>query len=176
MSAPPQTPEAPPKESMGIDPFERNWMRLSIVLLIVFAGAVTAAGFALGFQVPGEEQRVDPATVTESGPFSNPGLRAIPGSDNEYELYVISRQFFFEPNVVEIPVGATVEIYVTSVDVQHGYKIQDTNINMQIVPGQVSHLRHTFNTVGEFPVICHEYCGLGHAAMAGTIVVTGGSS
>jgi len=40
----------------------------------------------------------------------------------------------------------------------------------------VSHLRHTFDQIGEFPVICHEYCGLGHAAMAGTITVTGGSS
>ncbi len=168
--------EAPVKESMGIDPFERNWMRFSVVLLIVFAAGVTAAGFALGFQVPGEEQRVDPATVTESGPFSEPGLRAIPGSDNEFELYVVSRQFFFEPNVVEIPLGATVEIYVTSVDVQHGYKVNGTNINMQVVPGQVSHLRHTFDTPGEYDVICHEYCGLGHAAMAGQIVVMGGSS
>jgi cytochrome c oxidase subunit 2 len=55
--------------------------------------------------------------------------------------------------------------------VQHGFKIQDTNINMQIVPGQVSKLTYTFDRVGEFPYICTEYCGLGHAAMYGVVNV-----
>ncbi|MGQ9491600.1 MAG: hypothetical protein ACUVR4_12035 [Anaerolineae bacterium] len=34
-----------------------------------------------------------------------------------------------------MPVGSTVTFYVTSADVQHGFAIRDTNINMQIVPG-----------------------------------------
>jgi cytochrome c oxidase subunit 2 len=60
---------------------------------------------------------------------------------------------------------------VTSTDVQHGFKIQDTNVNMQIVPGQVSKLTFTFDEVGEYPYICTEFCGLGHAAMFGTVMV-----
>ena len=60
---------------------------------------------------------------------------------------------------------------VTSVDVQHGFKVSDTNLNMQVVPGQVSRLSFTFDEVGEFPYICTEYCGQGHAAMYGTIRV-----
>ena len=42
---------------------------------------------------------------------------------------------------------------------------------MQVVPGQVSKMTFTFDTVGEFPYICHEYCGRGHAAMAGVVKV-----
>jgi cytochrome c oxidase subunit 2 len=154
---------------MGVDPFERNWMVFSIALLLVFFALVTIAGFALGFQVPGVETRVDPETVADSGAFSQPGLRMV--SEGEYEAHVVARTFTFEPRELEVPVGSKVTIYVTSVDVQHGFKIQDTNVNMQIVPGQVSKLSYTFDEIGEFPYICTEYCGLGHAAMYGVVNV-----
>jgi len=156
-------------KTMGVDPFERNWMLFSIALLLVFFTLVTIAGFALGFQVPGVETRVDPQSVTDSGGFSEPGLRMI--SEGEYEAYVVAKTFTFEPRELEVPVGSKVTIYVTSVDVQHGFKLQDTNVNMQIVPGQVSKLTYTFDRVGEFPYICTEYCGQGHAAMYGVVSV-----
>jgi cytochrome c oxidase subunit 2 len=158
-----------PKDSMGVDPFERNWMILSIVLLVVFFALVTIAGFALGFQVPGPETRVDPQTVTQSGPFAEPGLRQI--AEGEYEAYVVARVFSFDPAEIEVPVGSEVTIYVTSPDVQHGFKMQDTNVNFMVIPGQVSRLTYTFDRVGEFPYICTEYCGLGHAAMFGRVRV-----
>lgn len=157
------------KKTMGIDPFERNWMFVSVVLLVVFFALVTIAGFALGFQVPGVETKVDPQTVIDSGPWADPGLRQI--SDGEYEAYVVARTFSYEPREIEIPLGSKVTIYVTTIDVQHGFKIQDTNVNMQIVPGQVSKLEYTFDRVGEFPYICTEFCGIGHAAMFGVVKV-----
>lgn len=168
MTATPTDAE-PQKESMGIDPYERNWIRFSVVLLAVFLLAITVAGFAMGFQVPGEEARVDPSTITESGPFASPGLREI--APGEFEAYVVARTFNFDPAELVVPQGATVTIYVTSQDVQHGFKITDTNVNMQVVPGQVSKLTYTFDRVGEFPYICHEYCGIGHAAMFGRVRV-----
>lgn len=157
------------KLEMGIDPYERNWMYLSIGIIVVFFVLITIAGFALGIQVPGPESKVDPQTLADSGGFANPGLREI--SPGEYEVYVIARAFFYEPNEIVVPVGSKVDIYVSSADVQHGFRIQDTNVNMQIVPGQVSHLSYTFDRVGEFPYICTEYCGIGHAAMFGTVKV-----
>ena len=178
MTEPTQTaPPPPPSDSAGIDPYEKNWMRFSVVLLVVVAAAIAVSGFALGFQVPGEDAEVDPRTVADSGPWANPGLREI--GDGEYEVYMLARTWLFEPRDLEIPVGSKVTFYVTSVDVQHGLKIQDTNVNMMIVPGQVSKLSYTFERVGEYPFICHEYCGSGHAAMFGTIRVvqeTGGSA
>ena len=163
------TDQAPPKESMGIDPYEKNWIRFSVLLLVLFLAAITIAGFALGFQVPGEESRVDPQVVTQTGPFANPGVREV--APGQFEAYVISRTFNFDPAEIVIPQGATVDIYVTSQDVQHGFKVTDTNINMQVVPGQVSKLTYQFDRIGEFPYICHEYCGIGHAAMFGTVKV-----
>jgi cytochrome c oxidase subunit 2 len=167
-ATPPGPPDGP--ESMGIDPFEKNWIRLAILLIAVFFVTITAAGFALGFQVPGNEARVDPRTVATEGPFANPGVREIV-PDREYEVYMISQMWSFNPREITVPVGAKVTFYVTSVDIQHGLKLQDTNINMQVVPGEVSKLSTTFETVGEFPYICTEYCGTGHAAMFGSLFV-----
>jgi cytochrome c oxidase subunit 2 len=154
---------------MGIDPYERSWMLLSAALLVVFFVTVSVAGFAMGFQVSGADSEVDPTTVLEEGPFATPGLRQI--SEDHYEAYVVAKTWVFEPRELEIPVGATVDIYVTSPDLQHGFKITDTNINMQVVPGQVSKLTFTFDEVGEYPYICHEYCGSGHATMFGVVNV-----
>ena len=155
--------------TMGIDPWEKNWMLISIVLLVVFAAAVTIAGFAAGFQLPGPESEIDPRTVTEQGPWAEPGLHQI--GEGEFEAYVLSQVWSFSPRELVVPVGAEVDIYVTSSDLQHGFKITDTNVNMQIVPGQVSRLSFTFDEIGEFPYICTEYCGSGHAAMFGTVKV-----
>lgn len=155
--------------SMGIDPVEKNWMRISAALLVMFAAIITVAGFTMGFEVPGADEEVDPATFTETAPWNEPGLRPI--GDNEYEAYVIARAWSFEPRELTVPVGAKVTIYVSSPDLQHGFKITDTNINMMVVPGQVSVLSHTFEDIGSFDYICHEYCGTGHAQMFGTVNV-----
>lgn len=158
-----------PKSSMGIDPYERNWLRFSIALLVSFAIVVAIAGFAMGFTVPGADEEVDPRTVLDSEPWSEPGLREIaPGI---YEAYIVAQMWAYTPSRIELPVGSELTIFVTSPDVQHGLKVRDTNINLQVVPGQVSTLSHTFDEVGEFPFICHEYCGIGHAAMFGSITV-----
>lgn len=164
---PEPAPEAP---SFHVDPYERKWMRFTVVSLVIFFAAITVAGVALGIQVPTDEGRVDPNTLGTTPPWSEPGLREIvPGE--EYDLYIVARRYSFNPRAVTIPQGAKVNFYVTSGDVLHAFKIQDTNVNMMVVPGQVSKLSATFDTIGTFDYICFEYCGLGHAIMFGTLTV-----
>ena len=159
------------KESMHIDPYERTWIGVSIVLLVVFMVAIGVAGFALGIQVPSPEQRVDPRTVATdtNSPWSDPGLREL--SPGKYEAYVLAQTWAFLPREITVPAGSSVTFYVTSKDVQHGFKIQDTNVNMQIVPGQVSKLEIKFDEIGRYDYICTEYCGAAHAIMYGTVIV-----
>ena len=160
------------QKSMNIDPYERGWMIFSVVLLVAFFALVTVAGFSMGIQLPGPELRVDPTTVDAEGePWhpDNVGLREL--APGKYEAYVLSQVWSFNPRELTVPVGSTVTFYVTSKDLQHGFKLQDTNINMQIVPGQVSKLSVTFESPGEYIFICHEYCGAGHAAMFGQVNV-----
>lgn len=160
---------------LHIDAYERNWMVFSAVMLVLFATAVSVAAFGMGIQVPAPEQRVDPRTVATdpNSPWSNPGLREI--STGKYDAYILARaipNWEYLPKELTVPVGSSVSFYVTSPDVQHGFKIQDTNANFMVIPGQVSKLTVTFDEPGTYNFICTEYCGSGHGVMYGAIIVT----
>jgi len=160
---------------MHIDPYERNWMIFSFVLLVLFATAVSVAAFGMGIQVPAPEQRVDPKTVATdpNSPWSNPGLREV--SAGKYDAYILAHavpNWEYLPKEITVPVGSSVSFYVTSSDVQHGFKIQDTNANFMVLPGQVSKLTVKFDKPGTYNFICTEYCGSGHGVMYGAVIVT----
>ena len=163
------------QQKMHIDSYERNWMIVSFILLIAFATAVSVAAFGMGIQVPAPEQRVDPNTVAKdpNSPWSNPGLREI--SPGRYEAYILARaipNWEYLPKEITVPAGSKVTFYVTSPDVQHGFKIQNTNANFMVIPGQVSKLTITFDEPGTYNFICTEYCGSGHGVMYGAVIVT----
>jgi cytochrome c oxidase subunit 2 len=156
-----------------IHKYEKWWIGLTILMLVVFAMLVGVSAFSKGFQVPEPWMRVDPNTVKESGPFADANLGLHELAPGKYEAYLLSQAqpWRYYPSELTIPVGSTVTFYVTSVDVQHGFRIQDTNINLQVLPGQVSKATYTFVKAGEFPYICGEYCGVGHQGMFGKITV-----
>lgn len=86
------------------------------------------------------------------------------------EVYMVAQAFIWRP-VLQLRKGETARIYLSSYDVQHGMSIQPLNLNFQVLPGYVYVVHFTPNEVGEFPLICNEYCGLGHHTMAGRIIV-----
>ena len=152
-----------------IDPYERIWIIVAVLVLIVLVLAITVAAFALGIQVPTPERQVDPNTVAQQGPFSQPGLRDLGGG--KYEAYVLAQAWTFNPKEIRVPVGSTVTFFVTSSDVQHGFHLWNTNLNMMVIPGQVSRFSYTFEEPGTFDFVCHEYCGAGHQTMYGQVIV-----
>ena len=157
-------------DSMHVDSYERTWIIASIVLLIIFFIAITIAGTMMGIQIPGQAGRVDPNTVATVGEFAEPGLREL--APGRYEAHILAKTWSFEPREITVPKGSTVTFYITSQDVQHGFKLQDTNLNIMVLPGQIASLTITFDEPGEHYYICTEYCGLGHAAMYGKLIVT----
>jgi cytochrome c oxidase subunit 2 len=162
-------------QKIHIHSYERNWMIISAVLLVLFATAVSVAAFGMGIQVPAPEQRVDPRTVATdpNSPWSNPGLREIePGKYDAYILAHAIPNWEYLPKEITVPVGSSVSFYVTSSDVQHGFNIQNTNANFMVIPGQVSKLTVKFDKPGTYNYICTEYCGVGHGVMYGAIIVT----
>ena len=46
-----------------------------------------------------------------------------------------------------------------------------TNLNLMLVPGYVSEVTTSVNTLGDFPMLCHDYCGMGHAYMFGNVKI-----
>jgi cytochrome c oxidase subunit II len=164
---------------LHVDRYEAAWMRISIITIVVFALAVITASASYGIQVPGVYGRIDPKTLmTPTSPFADPQLREV--APGKYELYVRAQTWSFAPldplMPLHLPVGSQVTFYATSMDVQHGFKVTETNVNMMVLPGQISTLTTRFDKPGIYNVICHEYCGaggptIGHHTMYGQIII-----
>jgi cytochrome c oxidase subunit 2 len=79
--------------------------------------------------------------------------------------------FAFNPSVIRVPAGKPVTFRMTSADVTHGFLVVGTNANTMLVPGYVSQFTTVFRQPGEYLIVCHEYCGLGHHLMAAKLIV-----
>lgn len=157
-------------DMLQVDRYEGAWIRISFAVLIIFFLAIVVSAFSVGFQVPGVYQRIDPASLNDpDSPFANPELREL--SPGNYEIYIVAQIWSFTPAEIRVPAGSTVRFYVTSRDVQHGIKLMETNVNMMVLPGQISTLKTTFNTPGTYNFVCHEYCGMMHHTMYGRLIV-----
>lgn len=159
---------------MQIDRTEKYFIIGVVVVIAVFALAIAVSSIAYGIQVPRPYEQVDPNTVATPGnsPFGVPVEERVrelaPG---KYEAYILAQTWVFLPNEVRIPAGSEITFYLTSKDVQHGFIVERTNINVMVLPGQVSQVRATFNEPGTYNFICHEYCGVGHQTMYGRLIV-----
>lgn len=153
-----------------VERFELGWLAVGTVLIVLlFAGVLLSM---VSDTVPAVWSgsgltRVDPAKLADT-PFATPGLRE---ENGRLHAYVLARAFAFQPAELHVPVGRPVTLHFTAADVQHGLQIESSNINVQIIPGQVAAVTHTFRRAGTFVSSCNEYCGVSHHLMAFRLVV-----
>jgi cytochrome c oxidase subunit 2 len=149
--------------------YELAWILPSIALPVGMLVALTVTAFGAGIHVPSAVGRVDPNTLGTTAPFATPGVREIaPGL---YEVHMVAQVWSFAPAEIRVPAGSTVHFWVTSKDVVHGFFIPRANVNVMVLPGQIAHVEARFDRPGEYPMLCHEYCGIAHHLMAGRVVV-----
>jgi cytochrome c oxidase subunit 2 len=84
---------------------------------------------------------------------------------------MVGIMFAFAPNEVRVPAGRPIRFRLTSADVTHGFMIAGTNANTMVVPGYISQFTTVFPRAGDYLIVCHEFCGNGHHAMSGRIIV-----
>ncbi|HMQ30259.1 MAG TPA: cytochrome c oxidase subunit II [Chloroflexaceae bacterium] len=149
--------------------FEFAWILPSVAIPVSVITAVIITAFAVGIRVPDVAGRIEPQAINQTAPFNEPGVREL--APGRYEVSFIAQTFMFMPNQVEIPAGSDVTVIATSRDVIHGLKIVGTPVNMMVVPGQISKMTVHFDKPGEYLIVCHEYCGGGHHAMFGKVIV-----
>lgn len=154
---------------MHVHRYEKTWLTFGIAMLAIFLVTITTAALVEGFVPPSHIGSIDPAKVSSTAPFDHPGLRKI--RTGVYEAYYVGRIFSWEPRTLKIPTGARVTFFVTATDVVHGFSIPETGVNTMVSPGWVSTVSHTFAKPGTYLLLCNEYCGGGHQAMAASIDV-----
>lgn len=151
-----------------IERYERVWLIFGVAMIVVFILLVGYSLVSRGDSVPVGTAKVDASKVRTEGEFANPRVERV---GDGYVVYVQAFAFGYLPAEVRVKKGAKVTFYVTSPDVQHGFNIERTNINVQVIPGEVARVTQVFKTAGEYKILCNEYCGIGHASMISKIVV-----
>jgi len=154
---------------MKVDLYERIWMWAAAGLIALFLGAISFAVASQAMQPPSHIETIDPTTVYDPDAFGEPGV--VIGSDGRAVVTVIAEMFAFDPDPIVVPAGRPVTFRITSPDVIHGFHVPGTNVNAMVLPGYVTEFTVSFPKVGEKPVLCHEYCGLLHHEMIGSLVV-----
>lgn len=75
-----------------------------------------------------------------------------------------SRDDIVSPILV-LPAGQPVDLRLRSQDVIHGFFIPGMRLKQDTIPGMISHLQFTPELPGDYPILCSQVCGLGHARM-----------
>jgi cytochrome c oxidase subunit 2 len=158
------------------------WVAIAFGWCLVLFGMMPLWHLKGGQNPSGIRHRVDPnAYARRVREFINTyrvgeeaGLAVVeppPGSD----IYLLGRMWAWEP-VLRLHKGAQYTLHLSSLDLNHGFSLTPVNLNFQVVPGYDYGLRVVPNEAGDFRIVCNEFCGIGHHAMVGRVIVVNGPS
>lgn len=91
--------------------------------------------------------------------------------DSARVITLQARQFAFDPSNIVVNQGEKVKIKATSEDVMHGIAIEAYDIESKLPPDKETVVTFSADTAGTFHFHCSVYCGSGHGAMGGTLIV-----
>ena len=162
--------------SIHIDPLEKKWIIMSAIiilltwLLILYYAAVEDVHPPSNVEVI-DSARLHLASGIGGDEFMEDKLGVRKAADGTLIVTMVAARYGFYPQHLEVPINTPIKFRMASFDVLHGVLIPFSNMNTMIVPGYVSELTTRFTKLGDFPVICDEYCGLAHAYMYGMIKI-----
>ncbi len=154
---------------MHIEKYERWFMYATAVVILGAVVGLVISVVGHHAALPEPAGRVQPADIDTTAPFDQPGYHDT--GDGTGELVLVAQAWQWTPQQVTIPAGTEVTIKAVSRDVIHGIRIPETNANVMVIPGQVSEIDVNFDEAGQYTLVCHEYCGIGHQTMFMTIDV-----
>ena len=96
------------------------------------------------------------------------------------DVYVQAKKWMWQfaypggPNstdVLRVPAGRPVRLLLTSRDVIHSFFVPAFRLKQDALPGRYTQTWFKASEPGRHQVFCAEYCGVGHSAMLGEVVV-----
>ncbi|MGD0734864.1 MAG: cupredoxin domain-containing protein [Terracidiphilus sp.] len=86
---------------------------------------------------------------------------------------ITAKRFAFEPASIELQKGVPVILVLKSVDVPHGLRFRELNVDVKAPKGGSGEVQFTPDKDGDFVGHCSVFCGSGHGSMSMTIHVIG---
>jgi len=95
-------------------------------------------------------------------------------------IYVVGKQWMWtvehlegrrEIGELHVPAGRPVKLILASQDVIHDFFIPAFRVKQDVVPGRYSTLWFEATRIGDYRLVCSQYCGTQHSGMIGHVVV-----
>ena len=151
--------------SIHIDPLEKKWIwAVSAIVVLTWIVQLYYA-VADSIHPPSNVEVIDSAKLHMTEEFAEQNLGVKQEADGSYTVTMVAARYGFYPPLIEVPVDTTVKLRIASFDVLHGLHVPGSNMATMVVPGYVSEVTTAFTKTGDFPMICNEFCGLGHDYM-----------
>ena len=74
---------------------------------------------------------------------------------------------------LHLEINQPVKVELRSYDVLHNFYVPQFRAKMDTLPGLITYYWFTPTKTGDFEILCAEYCGTGHYAMRGKVLVDG---
>ena len=158
-------------QAIHIDKLERKWIAISLLAIGFFVGVITLDALFDGVNPPSKVETIDSANLHLGKEFAEDNLGVQVDSTGKVIVRMVAGRYSFFPKHIDVPAETPITLRWVSMDVLHGVHIPMTNMSTMIVPGYVAEITTTFPKPGEYPVLCNEYCGLGHNHMWSNISV-----
>lgn len=159
------TPATPEDSSQVAAKAEFRWTVLIAGIVVLLIGMMVYMSLHWAMMPPSRIETIDPTTLHLAGEFVEANLGSTAEADGSVTVRVIGNQYSFTPQCLLVPTDTPVKIRGTSADVVHGFTIAQTNVNVMLEPGYISTFKTKFNKPADLVMPCHEFCGIGHAAM-----------
>ena len=115
------------------------------------------------YRLPGKDEKLGTtsvANISENNPF---GINL----DDPYG----KDDILIQSDKLNLKNNRPVKILLRSVDVLHNWYVPQFRAKMDAVPGTITYYWFEPNKIGEYEVLCAEYCGVGHYGMRGRVEV-----
>lgn len=98
-------------------------------------------------------------------------LELMPLDAPAQKICMTAKRYEYTPDVVLVKQGTHVILEIESLDVTHGFKIDQYGINVTIPEKEKVTVEFYAREPGTYPFKCSHFCGFGHFGMKGKIVV-----
>jgi len=159
-----------------VDALEKKWIYMVIAFLLLSWSVIIYYAAVKNIHPPSNVEVIDSARLhidsgIGGGEFREDKLGVHQDAQGNLVVTMVAARYGFYPQKITVPVNTPIKFRMASFDVLHGVHIPFSNMNTMIIPGYVTDLTTEFQKVGEYPLICDEYCGVGHATMYGMITI-----
>lgn len=156
---------------MHIDQLERKWATIALGIAGLFVAVILSSALFHGIHAPSNVETIDSARLHLSSEFAEDKLGVERLPDGSITVRLVAGRYGFYPKTLTLPAETPITFRWVSLDVIHGVHMPMTNMSTMIVPGYVAEVKTTLHHAGDYPLLCNEYCGMGHAHMWSNIKV-----